>query len=125
MKNIKQTTLANGLRVVTDTISHVESVTMGMWVDVGTRDEDPAINGAAHMLEHMAFKGTTRRSAKQIAEEVEAVGGDINAYTSMETTAYHMRILKNDLPLAVDILGDILQNSTFDAQEFAKEQSVV
>jgi len=125
MKNIKQTTLDNGLRVVTDTISHVESISLGMWVDIGTRDEDPAINGAAHMLEHMAFKGTTTRSAKQIAEEVEAVGGDINAYTSMEITAYHMHILKNDLALSVDILSDILQHSTFNEDEFAREQSVI
>jgi len=125
MNRIKQTTLDNGLRVVTDTIPYVESITLGLWVDVGTRDEDPAINGAAHMLEHMAFKGTTKRSAKQIAEEVEAVGGDMNAYTSMEITAYHMHILKNDLPLAVDIISDILQNSTFNEEEFAREQSVV
>lgn len=122
---IQQTVLDNGLRVVTDTIPHVESVTMGMWVDVGTRDEAPEINGVAHLLEHMAFKGTETRSAKQIAEEVEAVGGDINAYTSMETTAYHLRILKNDLPLAVDILSDILQNSTFEQAEFDREKSVV
>lgn len=125
MNSMKQTTLDNGLRVVTDTTPHVESITLGLWVDVGTRDEDPAINGAAHMLEHMAFKGTTRRSAKQIAEEVEAVGGDMNAYTSMEITAYHMHILKNDVPLAVDIISDILQNSTFNTEEFAKEQSVI
>lgn len=119
------TTLANGLRVVTDSIPHVETVTCGLWVDVGARHEPATINGISHVLEHMAFKGTTRRSALQIAEEIEAVGGYLNAYTSREATAYHSRILKDNLPLAVDILADILQNSTFDATEFAREQSVI
>ena len=107
------TTLGNGLRVVTDSIPHVETVTCGLWVDVGARHEPANINGISHVLEHMAFKGTTRRSALQIAEEIEAVGGCLNAYTSREATAYHSRILKDNLPLAIDILADILQNSTF------------
>ena len=119
------TTLSNGLRVVTDSIPHVETVTCGLWVDVGARNEPSSINGISHVLEHMAFKGTERRSALQIAEEVEAVGGYLNAYTSREATAYHARILKEDTPLAVDILADILQNSTFDEAEFAREQSVI
>jgi predicted Zn-dependent peptidase len=119
------TTLPNGLRVVTDAIPHVETVTCGLWVDVGARHEPANINGISHVLEHMAFKGTKRRSALQIAEEIEAVGGYLNAYTSREATAYHSRILKDNLPLAVDILADILQNSTFDATEFEREQSVI
>lgn len=119
------TTLPNGLRVVTDSIPHVETVTCGLWVDVGARHEPANINGISHVLEHMAFKGTARRSALQIAEEIEAVGGYLNAYTSREATAYHSRILKDNLPLAIDILADILQNSTFDATEFAREQSVI
>lgn len=119
------TTLGNGLRVVTDSIPHVETVTCGLWVDVGARHEPANINGISHVLEHMAFKGTTRRSALQIAEEIEAVGGYLNAYTSREATAYHSRILKDNLPLAIDILADILQNSTFDATEFSREQSVI
>lgn len=121
----KVTTLANGLRIVTDTIPHVETVTCGIWVDVGARHEPAPINGISHVLEHMAFKGTNRRSALQIAEEIEAVGGYLNAYTSREATAYHARILKDNVPLAIDILADILQNSTFDATEFAREQSVI
>jgi predicted Zn-dependent peptidase len=121
----KVTTLPNGLRVITDSIPHVETVTCGLWVDVGARHEPAHINGISHVLEHMAFKGTARRSALQIAEEIEAVGGYLNAYTSREATAYHSRILKDDLPLAIDILVDILQNSTFDATEFAREQSVI
>ncbi|HEY4472535.1 MAG TPA: insulinase family protein, partial [Stellaceae bacterium] len=106
--------LANGLRVATDTIQTVDTVSLGIWIDVGTRHEPAAINGAAHFLEHMAFKGTERRSARAIAEEIEAVGGHLNAYTSRESTAYYAKVLKEDLPLALDILADILQNSTFD-----------
>lgn len=119
------TTLPNGLRVVTDVLPHVETIACGVWVDVGARHEPAAINGISHVLEHMAFKGTARRSARQIAEEIEAVGGYLNAYTSRETTAYHARTLKGDMPLAVDILADILQNSTFDVTEFEREQSVI
>lgn len=119
------TTLANGLRVVTDSIPHVETVTCGLWVGVGARYESADINGISHVLEHMAFKGTTRRSARQIAEEIEAVGGYLNAYTSREATAYHAQILESDAPLAIDILADILQHSTFEAGEFAREQSVI
>jgi predicted Zn-dependent peptidase len=122
---IQSTTLENGLRIISDTIPTVETVSLGVWLNVGTRNETKDINGIAHMLEHMAFKGTKRRSAVQIAEEIEAVGGYLNAYTARETTAYYARILKDDMPLAVDILADILQNSTFDAGEFAKEQSVI
>jgi len=119
------TTLPNGLRIVTDSIPHVETVTCGLWVDVGARHEPAPINGISHVLEHMAFKGTERRTALQIVEEIEAVGGYLNAYTSREATAYHARILKDNVGLAVDILADILQNSTFDATEFAREQSVI
>ena len=122
---IQTTSLPNDLRIVTDAISHVETVACGIWVDVGTRHEPADLNGISHVLEHMAFKGTKRRTAQQIAEEIEAVGGYLNAYTSREATAYHARILKDDVPLAIDILADILQNSIFDATEFAREQDVI
>jgi hypothetical protein len=108
------TTLANGLRVVTDRMDGVSTSTLGVWVDVGTRSEPEAVNGVAHLLEHMAFKGTARRSARDIAEEIETVGGQINAYTSREHTAYHARVLAEDVPLAIDILADILQQDTPD-----------
>jgi predicted Zn-dependent peptidase len=117
--------LANGLRVATDVIQTVDTVSLGLWVDVGTRHEAAAINGAAHFLEHMAFKGTERRSARAIAEEIEAVGGHLNAYTSRESTAYYAKVLKEDLPLALDILADILQNSTFDPEELERERAVI
>jgi predicted Zn-dependent peptidase len=118
-------TLANGLRIVTDRIDTVDTVSLGLWVDVGTRHEAPEVNGAAHFLEHMAFKGTERRSARAIAEEIEAVGGHLNAYTSRESTAYYAKVLKEDLPLALDILADILMHSTFDPVEFERERTVI
>jgi predicted Zn-dependent peptidase len=118
-------TLPNGLRIVTDRIDAVDTVSLGLWVDVGTRHEAPEINGAAHFLEHMAFKGTERRSARAIAEEIEAVGGHLNAYTSRESTAYYAKVLKEDLPLALDILADILLHSSFDPAELERERTVI
>ena len=119
------TTLANGLRVVTDAMPHLQSASVGVWVDAGARYETPEVNGVAHLLEHMAFKGTKRRNAQAIAEEIEAVGGHLNAYTSREQTAYFARVLRDDVPLAVDILADILQHSVFDADELERERTVV
>ena len=103
----------------------MDTVSLGLWVDVGTRHEAPAVNGAAHFLEHMAFKGTERRSARAIAEEIEAVGGHLNAYTSRESTAYYAKVLKEDVPLGLDILADILMNSSFDPAEFERERTVI
>lgn len=117
--------LPNGLRVVTDAMPELESVSLGVYVGVGAMYEPKDLNGISHLLEHMAFKGTTTRSARKIAEEIEDVGGYINACTARETTSYYIKVLKEDVPLAVDILSDILQNSTFDAEEFAREKTVV
>jgi predicted Zn-dependent peptidase len=122
---VRVTTLDNGLRVATDGFDTVDSVSLGMWVGVGTRHERPETNGVSHMLEHMAFKGTERRSAQDIAREIEAVGGHLNAYTSREVTAYYARILKEDVPLAVDVIADILQKSVFDAKELERERTVI
>ena len=122
---IQENHLANGLTVVTDRMETVETVSMGVWVDVGTRDEDPDVNGVSHLLEHMAFKGTKRRDAYTIAAEIEAVGGHLNAYTSRENTAYYAKVLKDDLPLAVDLIGDILQHSIMDDEELSREQAVI
>lgn len=122
---VQVTTLPSGLRVATDHMAHVETAAIGVWVDAGTRDEPIEINGIAHLLEHMAFKGTRRRSARDIAEEIEAVGGHVNAYTSRETTAYYLRVMKENVALAVDILADILQESTFEETELARERAVV
>jgi predicted Zn-dependent peptidase len=103
----------------------LESAAIGVWVNAGTRNETRPVMGVSHMLEHMAFKGTERRSARDIAEEIEAVGGYLNAYTSREQTAFHARVLKADVPLAIDILADILTSPTFDQTELERERQVV
>jgi predicted Zn-dependent peptidase len=123
--SVEVTTLKSGINVVTDTMPHLETASLGVWVASGSRDERPNENGISHLLEHMAFKGTRRRSARQIAEEIEAVGGDLNAATSAETTAYYARVLKADVPLALDVLADILSDPTFDRDELTREQSVI
>ncbi|OCW55633.1 M16 family metallopeptidase [Hoeflea olei] len=122
---VQTTTLANGVTVVTEKMPHLESVALGVWVKSGSRDETAAEHGIAHLLEHMAFKGTRKRSARQIAEEIENVGGELNAATSTETTSYYARVLKNDVPLAIDILHDILTDSTFDEDELTREKHVI
>ncbi|MDD9916152.1 MAG: pitrilysin family protein [Rhodospirillaceae bacterium] len=125
MSGVRASTLSCGMRVVTDTVDTVEIASLGVWVGAGTRNEPQAINGVAHLLEHMAFKGTSRRSAVDIAREIEDVGGQINAYTSREHTAYYAKVLHGDAPLAMDILADILQDSIFDPDELARERAVV
>ena len=122
---VQVTKLENGLRIVTDQMPTLKTATIGVWVDAGARQETPEIHGVAHLLEHMAFKGTERRSARRIAEEIEAVGGHLNAYTSREQTAYYARVLSDDVPLAVDMLADILQHSAFAADELERERQVV
>ena len=122
---IRVTRLPSGLRVATDSFDTVETVTLGSWIGIGTRHEPAEINGVAHLLEHMAFKGTERRSAQQIAEEIEAVGGQLNAYTGRENTAFYAKVLAEDSALALDIIADILQHARFDPEELARERAVV
>ncbi len=123
--SVEVTRLANGLTVASDLMAGVESATVGIWVAAGARHEPAEVNGIAHLLEHMAFKGTLRRSAQAIAEEIESVGGYLNAYTTREHTAYYARLLADDVPLAVDILADILQNSSFELNELERERAVI
>ncbi len=123
--SVEVTTLANGLRVMSERMEAVETVSLGCWVNVGTRHETAEVNGIAHMLEHMAFKGTRQRSARAIAEEIESVGGYLNAYTSHEFTAYYATVLAGDEGLALDILADILQRSVFDPAELERERTVI
>jgi predicted Zn-dependent peptidase len=124
-ENVSITTLPSGLTVLTERMERVETVSFGAYVGAGTRHETAAENGVAHFLEHMAFKGTERRSASGIAEAIENVGGHINAYTSREQTAYYVKLLKEDLALGVDIIGDILCHSTFEPEELERERGVI
>ena len=123
--SVELTRLDSGLTVITDAMPHLETASLGVWVGAGGRDERPDEHGISHLLEHMAFKGTSRRNARQIAESIEAVGGDLNAGTSAETTAYYARVLKADVPLALDVLADILADPAFDAAELKREQNVI
>ncbi|CEF56602.1 M16 family metallopeptidase [Acetobacter ghanensis] len=122
---IQLTRLPSGLTVVTERMDRVETVSFGAYVSAGTRNETAAENGVSHFLEHMAFKGTARRSALQIAEEIENVGGHINAYTAREQTVFYVKLLKENMGLGIDIIGDILTHSTFDAAELERERGVI
>jgi predicted Zn-dependent peptidase len=123
--SVEVSRLPTGLTVVTDQMPHLETTSLGVWIASGSRHEAPEEHGISHFLEHMAFKGTGRRSARQIAEEIEAVGGDLNAATGIETTAYYARVLRADVPLALDVLSDILSEPTFDPDELTREKNVI
>ncbi|MFD2238590.1 M16 family metallopeptidase [Aureimonas populi] len=123
--SVRITRLSNGLTIATEEMPSLESAALGIWVKAGARDEAEGEHGIAHLLEHMAFKGTTRRSAQRIAEEIEDVGGELNASTSVETTAYYARVMREDVPLALDILSDIILDSRFEPEELEREQHVI
>ena len=123
--SINVTTLDNGFRIVSEEMSGLKSASVGIWINTGGRNETLKQNGIAHFLEHMAFKGTRSRSAIDIAQAIENVGGYINAYTSKEMTAYYARVLENDVPLAIDVISDILLNPIFDQRELETERGVI
>lgn len=122
---IRQTVLQNGIRLIYEKVEHVRSVAMGVWVDAGSVRENAGTAGASHLIEHMVFKGTERRSAEQIAVEMDAVGGNMNAFTGKECTCFYTKVLDEHMDLAADMLSDIVFHSTFDANELKKEQGVV
>ena len=121
----RKTVLPSGLRVVSEELTHVRSVSVGVWIDVGSRDESPELNGMSHFIEHMVFKGTTNRSVKDIAQSIESVGGYMNAFTGKEHTCYYARVLDEHAPLAVDVLSDLVQNARFPEKDLEKEKGVV
>lgn len=122
---INKTVLANGIKIISKKMPHVRSISMGVWVSVGARDESREQSGLSHFIEHMIFKGTARRDAYQIAKEFDAIGGQTNAFTSMEHTCYHAKVLDSHLETMVDILSDIFLNSVFDANEVERERPVI
>jgi len=124
-ETIRVTTLDNGLRIATDRMAHVASLSLGVWIGAGARNETAPLHGASHLLEHMLFKGTERRSAFDIAAEIEAVGGHINAHTAREHTAYYAKVLAEHTPLAIDVLSDMVMNAALDEGELAREREVV
>ena len=122
---IRRTTLPGGLRVVTETLPSVRSATFGIWAQVGSRDETPGLNGATHYLEHLLFKGTKQRSALDISSAIDAVGGEMNAFTAKEYTCYYARVLDTDLPLAIDVVCDMLTGSLIEASDVDAERGVI
>jgi predicted Zn-dependent peptidase len=123
--SVERSELKNGLTVVSHAMPEVETVSLGVWIGAGSRSEGEGEHGVAHFLEHMAFKGTARRSAKDIAEQIEAVGGELNAATGVDSTAYYARVLRKDMPLALDILSDIIVSPSFDRGELSRERDVI
>lgn len=122
---IQREVLPNGVRIVTENITYVQSVALGVWVGVGARDEADPHRGISHVIEHMLFKGTERRTAQQIADDIDSVGGDINAFTSKEMTCYYVRVLSEHVPLAVDVLSDMFHHSAIEPAELAREENVI
>ena len=125
MENVKKDVLDNGLTVLTERMPHVRSVSMGVWVKTGSRSETPELNGVAHFVEHLLFKGTRRRTAEEIAKEVDSIGGHLDAFTGKETVCYSAKVLDDHLPLAFDILSDLVLYPRFDPDEMERERSVV
>jgi predicted Zn-dependent peptidase len=124
-RNIRTTTLPNGLRIFTEQMPHLRSVSMGAWIDAGSRDESAETNGLAHFVEHMVFKGTTSRSAQDIAREVDAIGGNLDAFTGKETTCFSIKALDAHVAPALDVLADLVLNPKFTADDLAREQGVI
>ena len=122
---VRKTTLPGGLRIVTETLPSVRSATFGIWAHVGSRDETPALNGATHYLEHLLFKGTARRSALDISSAIDAVGGEMNAFTAKEYTCYYARVLDTDLPLAIDVVCDMLTGSLILEEDVDVERGAI
>lgn len=122
---VRRSTLSCGVRVITEAMPHIRSATLGLWADVGSAVEPAEKRGISHMLEHMLFKGTERRTAREIAETMDAVGGNLNAFTDKEVTCYYARVIDRHVPLAVDVLSDMFLHATFEAEALAKEQKVI
>ena len=118
-ENIRREVLPNGLTILTEEMQHIRSVSIGIWIKTGSRDEDPQWNGISHFVEHMVFKGTKHRSAEDIARQVDSIGGNMDAFTAKECVCFNMKVLDEHLPIAMDVLGDLALNPTFDARTSA------
>ncbi len=124
-RNIRKTVLSNGLMVLTEAMSHVRSVSMGAWIGSGSRDEAAEVNGISHFVEHMVFKGTTSRSAQQIAREVDTIGGNLDAFTGKEMVCFNIKVLDENVPPALDVLADLVLHPTFTPADLSREQGVI
>jgi len=125
LRNIQRAVFANGLTVLTEKMDHIRSVSMGIWIKSGSRHEDPNFNGISHFLEHMVFKGTTNRTAEDIARQVDSIGGNMDAFTGKETICFNVKVLDEHLPIAVDVLSDMVLHPVFDGKEIIRERGVI
>src|SRR6266700_1838594 len=125
LRDIEMTTLANGVRVITEAMPHVRSVSVGIWIGTGSRRETPEENGISHFIEHMVFKGTKHRSAEDIARSVDSIGGGLDAFTAKEMVSYNTKVLDEHLPLAFDVLADMVLNPLFRDEDIEKEKGVI
>ena len=125
IRNIRRHTLANGLTILTEQMEHVRSISIGIWVKSGSRHEEAEANGISHFVEHMVFKGTTTRSAVDIARQIDSIGGNMDAFTSKEYICFNAKVLDEHLPIALDVVSDMVLNPIFDSQEITRERGVV
>ena len=125
VRNIRREVLPNGLTVITEQMEHIRSISVGIWIKTGSRDEDPQWNGLSHFLEHMVFKGTKHRSAEDIARQVDSIGGNVDAFTAKECVCFNVKVLDEHMPVAMDILSDLVLNPVFDAQDILRERRVI
>src|ERR1700748_2323712 len=124
-RNIRRTVLPNGLIVLTERMEHVRSIAMGVWMRAGSRHEVPELNGISHFVEHMVFKGTKSRSAQRIAREVDAIGGNLDAFTGKETVCFNIKVLDEHVPVALDVLSELVLNPIFASDEISRERGVI
>src|SRR6266478_3464720 len=125
LRNINRETLPNGLTIISEEMQHIRSVSIGIWVRTGSRDEDPQWNGISHFIEHMVFKGTKSRSAEEIARQVDSIGGNMDAFTAKECVCFNVKVLDDHLPIAMDVLSDLVLNPVFDGADITRERGVI
>src|SRR3954469_1358784 len=125
VRHIRREMLPNGLTVITEEMQHIRSISVGIWVKTGSRDEDADVNGISHFIEHMVFKGTKNRSAEKIAREVDSIGGNMDAFTAKECIGFNIKVLDEHLPIAMDVLSDLVLNPVFDANDIGRERGVI
>src|SRR5438876_11553194 len=125
LRNTRRQVLPNGLTILTEEMPHIRSVSIGIWVKSGSRDEDPENNGISHFVEHMVFKGTTSRTAEDIARQVDSIGGNMDAFTAKECICFNVKVLDEHLPIAMDVLTDMVLNPVFDSKDISRERVVI
>src|SRR4029079_12433208 len=125
VRHIRREMLPNGLTVITEEMQHIRSISVGIWVKTGSRDEDPEWNGISHFIEHMVFKGTKHRSAEDIARQVDSIGGNMDAFTAKECICFNVKVLDEHLPIAMDVLSDLVLNPVFDVKDIGRERGVI